>query len=208
MKSIFSLLLVLAMLLVGVESASAQVRKWEVEIGAGCIIPSDRLKPIFDNEVGFNIQTEVRYNFGMVPVDLGLHVDGNLFKREVKSVSDIKFMSYNAMAVADLNLFRNKKVLFFAGCGLGYGWLAKDVENIGTSEDVLDALDKTKDAWHGKSALMVMPRIGIEAWHHLRATIYYKAPADKTLIKEQGHFGVSLGVVIGGGLKNKAKKAE
>ena len=208
MKSIFSLLLVLAMLLVGVESASAQVRKWEVEIGAGCIIPSDRLKPIFDNEVGFNIQTEVRYNFGMVPVDLGLHVDGNLFKREVKSVSDIKFMSYNAMAVADLNLFRNKKVQFFAGCGLGYGWLAKDGENIGTSEDVLDALDKTKDAWHGKSALMVMPRIGIEAWHHLRATIYYKAPADKTLIKEQGHFGVSLGVVIGGGLKNKAKKAE
>ena len=208
MKSRFSLLLVLAMLLVGVESASAQVRKWEVEIGAGCIIPSDRLKPIFDNEVGFNIQTEVRYNFGMVPVDLGLHVDGNLFKREVKSVSDIKFMSYNAMAVADLNLFRNKTVQFFAGCGLGYGWLAKDVENIGTSEDVLDALDKTKDAWHGKSALMVMPRIGIEAWHHLRATIYYKAPADKTLIKEQGHFGVSLGVVIGGGLKNKAKKAE
>ena len=208
MKGRFSVVLLLVMLFIGVENLSAQVRKWEVELGAGCVIPSDQLRPMFDNEVGFNIQTEVRYNFGMVPVDLGLHVDGNLFKREWKSISDIKFMSYNAMAVADLNLLRNKKVQVFVGCGLGYGWLAKDVENIGTSEDVLDALDKTKDAWHGKSALMAMPRIGIEAWHHLRATIYYKAPADKTLIKEQGHFGVSLGLVIGGGLKNKVKKAE
>ena len=213
MKSRFSVVLLLAIFFVGVESASAQVRKWEVEIGAGCIVPSNNLKPIFDkSSAGWNVLVEARHNFGMLPLDVGLHINGTGFERghdlgEIKSIKDVKFHSFNALAVADFNLLRNKKVQVFVGCGLGYGWLASQIYDLGSSDDALDAANKVQDTWKERSALVVMPRVGIEAWHHLRATVYYKAPADKTLIKEQGHFGVSLGFVIGGGLKNKASNA-
>ena len=193
----------MAMLFVGVQSADAQVRKWEAEIGVGGISPTNKLE--FDkNTLGWNVLVEARRNLNMLPLDLGLRVDGNVFKREYKSLEDLKntqFKSFNAMAVADLNLFRKSKIQVFVGCGLGYGWLANQVYEIGKADGTLDTVDKVKDAWNSKSALVAMPRVGVELFHHLRATLYYKVPADKVLVKEQGHFGLSLGVVLGGGLK-------
>lgn len=203
MKRKFMIIALLVALFVGVQSAEAQVRKWEAEIGVGGISPTNKLE--FDkNTLGWNVLAEVRRNLNALPLDLGLRIDGNVFKREYKSLEDLKntqFKSFNAMAVADLNLFRKSKIQVFVGCGLGYGWLANQVYEIGEADGTLDAVDKVKDAWDSKSALVAMPRVGVELFHHFRATLYYKVPADKVLVKEQGHFGLSLGVVLGGGLK-------
>ena len=209
MKLKFVVLALFAMLFVGVNSASAQVRKWELELGGGCVVPNKMENSTA--KLGWGAMVELRKNLNLLPLDIGFRVDGNYFDRKIESISDLtQFKSYNALLLADLNIMRKRKIQVFLGCGLGYGWLASSINNVVDSEDVFDTLGNVKDAWQSKSALMAMPRVGVELWHHVRATVYYKAPADKTLFKEQGHFGVSLGVVIGGGLKNKekAKKEE
>ena len=207
MKLKYVVLVLLALLFVGIDSASAQVRKWEVELGAGLVMPNKMDN--FTTKEGWGAVVEVRRNMNLLPLDLGLHIDGTGFKREYGNMRDlINYQSYTALLVADVNILRKKKVQIFAGCGLGYAWLADDFAYFGDVEDALDGVNAVKDTWQSRSALMAMPRVGVELWNHLRATVYYKAPADKTLFKEQGHFGVSLGVVIGGGLKNKVKEAE
>ena len=204
MKLKFAVLALFAMLFVGVDSASAQVRTWEVELGAGLVIPNKMDN--FTTKEGWGAVIEVRRNMNLLPLDLGLQINGTGFKREYGNLKDlINYQSYTALLVADVNILRKKKVQIFAGCGLGYGWLDDDFANFGDVEDALDGINAAKDTWQSRSALVAMPRVGAELWHHLRATVYYKAPADKALFKEQGHFGVSLGVVIGGGLKNKEK---
>jgi opacity protein-like surface antigen len=217
MKSKFMVIVLLAMLVAGVHSASAQVRKWELEVGAGAITPTSKLE--FDkNTVGWNAMAEVRRNFGALPLDLGLRVDGNVFNRKYEELEDLlhtQFSSLNVMAVADLNVLRAKQILFFVGAGLGYGWLAAENQIINPEipeglKDKYEAFKTVKET----SVLTVMPRVGIELFHHLRATLYYKVHAGskdeqlKDLVKGQGHFGLSLGVVLGGGLKNKAKDKE
>ena len=204
MKLKFVVLTLFAVLFVGVDSASAQVRKWELELGAGLVAPNKMENS--STKVGWGAMVELRKNLNTLPFDFGFRVDGNFFDRKIESISDLtQFKSYNALLLADLNILRQKKVQIFLGCGVGYGWLASSINGIADSEDIFDTLGNVKDAWQSRSALMAMPRVGVELWHHLRATVYYKAPADKTLFKEQGHFGVSVGVVIGGGLKNKEK---
>ena len=222
MKSKIMIIALLAVMFVGVQRAEAQVRKWEAEIGVGAITPSSELK-YSDNNIGWNLFGEVRRNLGLLPLDLGLRVDGNLFSRKYNLDSAInagslegavdylvgatKFKSLNVMAVADLNLLREKGISFFVGLGAGYGWVASEGSTISTQlpdslKDKYDALLTAKE----NSVFTIMPRVGVELFHFLRATLYYTAPADKELVKEHGHFGVSLGVVFGGGVKNKSKK--
>ncbi|MBR7182565.1 MAG: hypothetical protein IKD41_01065, partial [Alistipes sp.] len=89
------------------------------------------------------------------------------------------------LAVVDFNLRRAKNFSIFVGCGVGYGMLINDIEKISEIGDI----DKL-------GCFCVMPRVGVELFHHLRATLYYK-----NLKTEQSHFGVNLGVVFGGGKK-------
>lgn len=211
MKRKFMIIALLVALFVGVQSAEAQVRKWEAEIGVGGITPTSKLN--FDkNTLGWNVQAEVRRNFRTLPIDLGLRVDGNVFSRKYEKLEDLtktQFSSINALAVADLNLFRKSKVQLFVGCGLGYGWLSvepiilKDVKE--DFESIAGAIDTYKEAKE-TSVFTFMPRVGVELFHHVRATLYYKVHANskeemKEMVKGQGHFGLSLGFVIGGGLK-------
>ena len=209
MKLRFALLALVAVLFVGIKSVSAQVRTWELELGGGFVVPNKLENST--TKVGWGAMVELRKNLNLLPLDIGFRVDGDFFNRKIENISDLtQFKSYNALVLADLNIMRKRKIQVFLGCGLGYGWLASSINNVVDSEDVFDTLGNVKDAWQSKSVLMAMPRVGLEICHHFRATVYYKAPADKSLFKEQGHFGVSLGVVIGGGLKNKekAKKEE
>lgn len=198
MKAKVLIIALLAVMAVGVQNASAQkvrkVRAIEVEIGGGIVTPTDKLK--FDeNKLGWNAQVELRYNFKHLPLDLGLHVDGALLGREgdiqnsnLESIEDIKtvhFASMTGLAVVDFNLRRAKNFSIFVGCGVGYGMLINDIEKISEIGDI----DKL-------GCFCVMPRVGVELFHHLRATLYYK-----NLKTEQSHFGVNLGVVFGGGKK-------
>lgn len=198
MKAKVLIIALLAVMAVGVQNASAQkvrkVRAIEVEIGGGIVTPTDKLK--FDeNKLGWNAQVELRYNFKHLPLDLGLHVDGALLGREgdiqnssLESIEDIKtvhFASMTGLAVVDFNLRRAKNFSIFVGCGVGYGMLINDIEKISEIGDI----DKL-------GCFCVMPRVGVELFHHLRATLYYK-----NLKTEQSHFGVNLGIVFGGGKK-------
>ena len=199
MKAKVLIIALLAVMAVGVQNASAQkvrkVRAIEVEIGGGIVTPTDKLK--FDkNKLGWNAQVELRYNFKHLPLDLGLHVDGALLSREGKTIQDagigsvediksVNFASMTGLAVVDFNLRRAKNFSIFVGCGVGYGMLINDIEKISEIGDI----DKL-------GCFCVMPRVGVELFHHLRATLYYK-----NLKTEQSHFGVNLGIVFGGGKK-------
>lgn len=199
MKAKVLIIALLAVMAVGVQNASAKkvrkVRAFEVEIGGGIVTPTDKLK--FDkNKLGWNAQVELRYNFKHLPLDLGLHVDGALLSREGKTIQDagigsvediksVNFASMTGLAVVDFNLRRAKNFSIFVGCGVGYGMLINDFEKISEIGDI----DKL-------GCFCVMPRVGVELFHHLRATLYYK-----NLKTEQSHFGVNLGIVFGGGKK-------
>ena len=206
MKRLFTCLALLAAMFVGAQSAEAKVRSWEAEVGVGATTATNKLQ--FDkNTVGWNVLGEVRRNFGVLPIDLGLRVDGNVFSRKYEALDDVlktQFSSVNAMALADLNLFREKKLSLFVGLGLGYGWLSQEPIKGEKIDGIIDAVDTYKVA-RETSSFVCMPRVGIEICHHVRATLYYKVYAAskeyKDLAAGQGHFGLSLGFVLGGGAK-------
>ena len=176
-----------------------QIRAFEFELAGGIVSPTEKLS--FDkNNLGWTAQGELRYNFKRLPLDLGVHVDGALFNREgqrltttedLKGIATAKFTSITGLGVVDVNLLRTKGFSIFFGCGVGYGMLLSDIRAI---QDVQD-IDQ-------KGSFCVMPRAGIELFRHLRATFYYKhfeVGGVKDL--SQDHYGVSLGVVFGGGKK-------
>lgn len=195
MKSKFLVVALLAMTFVGIFDAAAQkkarvIRAFEVELGGGIVSPTEKLN--FDkNRLGWTAVVELRYNFKNLPLDLGIHADGAVLNRKnepiegVKELKEAKFASINGLAVADLNMFRTKGFSLFVGVGVGYGMMISDFQKIEHIKDV----DKL-------GSFCVMPRVGFEVAHHVRATLYYKQ-----LKKEQNHFGVNLGVVFGGGKK-------
>ena len=171
----------------------------EIELAGGIVSPTKKLT--FDkNNLGWTAQGELRYNFKSLPLDLGLHVDGALFNREgealnttesLKGIAKAKFTSITGLGVIDLNLFRARGVSIFLGCGIGYGMLISDIREIKAVEDV----DKL-------GCLCVMPRVGIELFYRVRATLYYKYfEIGQSNYINHDHFGASIGIVFGGGRK-------
>jgi hypothetical protein len=222
MKAKFLFIAILAAMFVSTQEVSAQtttyettsstttkkaktprkIRAFELELAGGIVSPTDKLS--FDkNNLGWTAQGELRYNFKRLPLDLGVHVDGALFNREgkplgsaeeLKQLASAKFTSITGLGVIDLNILRTKGFSIFFGCGVGYGMLISDLTAIQNVQDI-----------DQKGSFCVMPRAGIELFHHLRATFYYKHfEAGKNYEFSQNHYGVSLGVVFGGG-KKKAK---
>ena len=185
------------------EKKPRQIRAFEFELAGGIVTPTEKLS--FDkNNLGWTAQGELRYNFKRLPLDLGLHVDGALFNREgkrlnttedLKEIVKAKFTSITGLGVIDLNILRTKGFSIFLGCGVGYGMLLSDIREIHNVKDI-----------DQKGSFCVMPRAGIELFHHLRATFYYKHfEVGQVNELSQNHFGVSLGVVFGGG-KKKVKQ--
>lgn len=182
---------------VGINEASAQagrvVRPWEIEFGGGITSPTEKLH--FDKtKPGWTALAEVRYNFRRRSIDLGLHVDGAVLNRQsqpiegLKELKEAKFASLTGLIVGDVNFFRSKGLSFFAGVGVGYGMLISDFQKVSQIKDI----DKV-------GCFCVMPRVGFEIAHHVRATLYYKQ-----LKKGQNHYGANIGIVLGGGKKGLA----
>ena len=170
--------------------AERQVGRFEGEIGGGISFGADKLN--FDkNKLGATFYTEARYNMQRVPLDVGVQVGGTIFHRESVNAGQLKFKTWNVMAVTDYNLQRHKKISFFAGIGLGYASL---------DHSAPITFDDSQPNWGGFStgtktgSFCFMPRIGVEVLHHLRVTIDYKFQE-----KANRHFGLTLGVVFGGG---------
>lgn len=162
----------------------------EGEIGGGISFGADKLD--FDKSLlGATFYAEARYNMQRLPLDVGMQVGGTIFHRESIAAGRLKFKSWNVMAVTDYNFRRYKKISLFAGVGLGYASLENSAPI---------AFDDTQPNWGGfstgskRGSFCFMPRIGIELLHHLRVTFDYKLQE-----KANRHFGLSLGVVLGGG---------
>ena len=217
MKAKFLFIAILAAMFVSTQVVSAQttttnetattkkaktprkIRAFELELAGGIVSPTEKLS--FDkNNLGWTALGELRYNFKRLPLDLGVHVDGALFNREgqrlndpesLKGIATAKFTSITGLGVVDVNLLRTKAFSIFFGCGVGYGMLLSDIREIQNVKDI-----------DQKGSFCVMPRAGIELFRHIRATFYYKhfeVGGVKDL--SQDHYGVSLGVVFGGGKK-------
>lgn len=172
------------------EVADRQVGRFEGEIGGGISFGAARLN--FDNnKLGATFYAEARYNMQRVPLDVGVQVGGTIFHRESINAGQLKFRTWNVTAVTDYNLRRYGKISFFAGIGLGYA-------SLDNSAPI--TLDDSQPNWGGFStgtktgSLCLMPRIGVELLHHLRVTLDYKLQE-----KANRHFGLSIGVVFGGG---------
>ena len=151
----------------------------------------------FEGEIGGGLSfgaafyAEARYNVQLLPLDVGVQVGGTIFHRESDHAGQLKFRSWNVMAVADYNFRRRRNVSFFAGAGVGYAFLDNSAPVV---------FDDTQSNWGGFStgsrsgSLCFMPRIGVELFHHLRVTFDYKLQE-----RANRHFGLSLGVLFGGG---------
>ncbi len=170
--------------------ADRKVGRIEGEIGVGLSFGADKLN--FDkNRLGATFHAEARYNMLRVPLDVGVQVAGTIFHRESVDAGELKFKTWNVMAVTDYNFRRHTKISFFAGMGLGYASLDHSAPIV---------FDDSQPNWGGFStgtktgSFCFMPRVGVELFHHLRVTLDYKLQE-----KANRHFGLSLGVVFGGG---------
>lgn len=173
-------------------NSHCEVRRIEGEIGVGAVFGADKLN--FDkNRLGATFYAEGRYNMHRLPLDVGIQVSGAIFHRESNNAGELRFNTWNVMAVSDYNFRPCKKVSFFAGIGLGYAALVNSAP-IG--------FDNSGSNWGGFStgsktgSFCLMPRVGVEFFHHLRVTFDYKLQE-----KANRHFGLTLGIVFGGGVK-------
>lgn len=203
MKNVKNLLLAAALLLsMGAQAQSERkMRYFELELGAGTVLGTSDMKIgdyFTDNKAGYSYFLEGRYNFDRLPLDLGLHLGVSSFNRSIDDLDyfidnfkgdDINFLSYDIMAVADFNLRRTKAVSLFVGIGAGYSALNNDHFDVDTYGEFKDGI---------KGSFIFMPRVGVELFHHIRVTADYKL-----VEKSNRNFGISLGVVFGGGVKRK-----
>ena len=96
------------------------------------------------------------------------------------------------MAVFDWNINRTGQFAAFLGLGIGGGLVSNDAVRI---QDILaKPIKQTVD----EAAFVIMPRIGVELFHRARVTFYYKYNKQ-----ENAHFGLSVGLAIGGGRKDR-----
>ena len=196
MKFRFLILALFVAMFVGINDVSAKgnaapVGMFEVELDVAVISPTQKLN--FDkNKVGTNIGVELRYNFRENPFDVGLHLDGNSFAREPKDSKDLfRFSSLNVMGVFDFNINRKGFISPFVGIGLG-GAMIDNMQPMKIG-DITDK-DRIKGA-----AFCVMPRVGVEIMHRFRLTFYYKHIQSEKLNQNNSHFGLGLGIALGGG---------
>ena len=171
-------------------AAARKVGRVEGEIGGGISFGADKLN--FDkNKLGATFYAEARYNVQRLPLDVGLQAGGTIFHRESVNAGQLKFRTWNVMAVTDCIFRRQGNISFFAGIGLGYAFL---------NHSAPIAFDDSQPNWGGFStgtrtgSFCFMPRIGVELFHHLRVTFDYKLQE-----RANRHFGLTLGVVLGGG---------
>ena len=162
-----------------------QVRAFEGEFSYGMAIPTNDLGG--DVKVGKNrlLQLEVRYNLPWHPIDVGVLLRGTTIHRLYEPVDDVwptdadwDVSAWYTMAVADYNFRRGSDASFFVGLGAGIG---------------------SQDAWNDDDVdvkFCMMPRVGVELWKHLRLTLAYTY-----MDKQTNNFGLSIGVVFGGGNK-------
>lgn len=170
---------------------------FEGEIGVGVVFGAHK-NPLFQrNQPGFTLYAEGRYNFPKEPIDIGLQASWDSFFRESNwgdEQESLFFESWHLMAVSDYYLRHDKKVSFFAGLGLGYARLRVIDPRLYSFPN--PAYNYYEAGGSSQGGICIMPRIGIEFFHHLRLTLDYKIQE-----RDNRHFNIGIGGVFGGGKK-------
>jgi opacity protein-like surface antigen len=174
------------------KNCTSSVHALEIELGAAMVSPTAQLN--FDrNKVGYNLHAELRYNFKHRPFDVGLRVDGDTFKRKLElNNENFKFRSFSTMLVFDWNINRTGQFAPFVGVGVGASLVHN--EAMGIKDVINQPFKQTVE----EATFAIMPRIGVELFHRARIALYYKYNK-----KENAHFGLAVGLAIGGGCKNR-----
>lgn len=173
-------------------SEICRIGRVEGELGTGVVFGADKLN-FDDSNTGGTFQVELRYNLRRIPLDVGLQIGGTIFQRTSDYAGVLKFKTWNVTVVSDYNFRQCKPVSFFAGLGVGYAALDNSSPIV---------FENSQPNWGGFSAghktasICIMPRAGVELWHRLRLTCFYKWEE-----KANRHFGVTLGIVFGGGCR-------
>lgn len=163
-----------------------RVHHIEYEMRAGATRPLGSSIPGTDSKYGVCIGGEFRYNFTDSPFNVGLTLDITTALYGWHPDEYDRNQSNRTVflgSTVDYNFHQGGKVNPFVGLGFGYGGHVA----------LVDAIDETND---GRSTAMVVPRIGVELWRHLRFTL-----AANLSCKYYNNLSLTVGYVIGGGKK-------
>ena len=161
-----SLLFCTLLCVLTVSAQQREVRAIEVELGIGLTAGAARLQHIgFDkNRIGETGFIEIRYNWKRLPVDVGLHIGGTIFGREMRESGEkLNFSSGNFMLTSDYNYRRDSNCSLFAGLGIGYATFGNSAQ----TEYVGDGGYKDNGS---RISFCVMQRGGVELFPRLRFT--------------------------------------
>lgn len=169
------------------KSETVRVRPIEYEMHLGASQPLGSKIAGTDRDFGATIGCELRYNFKDSPFDVGVTIDVTtawynwMLDEEYDCTQSNRTVFYGV--TGDYNFGQGRAVNPFVGLGLG----------VGSHLAILDELDDTND---GRTTAMIMPRVGVELWRHLRLTL-----AANLSCKYYHNATLTVGYVIGGGRK-------
>lgn len=144
--------------------------EWSMNFGASLF--KDKFFDVLAPRDGYVLDTELRYNFLQVPVDVGLMLNYDMRIMDDYAYDRVDWYDSNTfMAVSDYNFRRGHGVSCFAGLGVGV-----------TSYYRWDAHKFT-----------IMPRVGVEFFNFLRVTAAYQVGMGS-----KQNLNITLGLVIGG----------
>lgn len=153
-----------------------RVRALEFELGGGYSVAAKNNKSLGAGQFFM----ELRNNFQDSEFDFGIQlcvagtINGELNNKGKYNPKLDETGTY-LLPVVDYNFLRVGKISYFVGSGIGM------------------MQSRVNDQTYG--SLCVMPRAGIECFHHLRMTLDYKWNPRG----EYNYAGINIGVVFGGG---------
>lgn len=154
-----------------------KIKKFEFELSAGMTYGIDHF--LGDKKLGPALALEGRYNFPILPTDVGLELYIGSAVRKFMGIH-LSNRIFSFMAFYDYNFNRGKKISPFAGAGIG-----------------IASCDIISGSYGNVGARAIFsPRIGIEFLRHIRLTCY-----SKLCLKGYNNVGLSIGYAFGGGLK-------
>ena len=149
----------------------------ELELGLGTTFGYNNVRNLENQDLGFSLHTEGRYELRNVPLTVGAFASFGLNCRwyyyDFHGVPDRKTIDYysgNFMATCDYNFRVHPKIKLFTGAGVGfckYGTGANTTFSVRESDYVY--VDNK-----GSFSAAFMPRVGAVFFDRLRLTFGYK----------------------------------
>lgn len=181
-----SFFIVLFLCLCSVLTSIAQTRKsFEIEPFLSMDYPVLNVAGTETIHPGLGI--EGRYNFSSLPIDVGAELSLSVAQRNAaipfgERFLDVTLRNASAVIFGDYTFATEKKLSPFLGIGIGIAQMHE--------------MGATSDWTTPNQGVTVVPRFGIELFHHLRVTL-----DCRILNKYYNTIGLKVGYAFGGGMK-------